>query len=252
MANVKTALSRRAAYTSGALMAYLRPKMAADAKLDLKPIIAGVTGKDWAQQKAKLVTALDAALKGKLAKDADVRDLAQMLDQLEEGVNAEDDLPDEMMTGDDDPDAETEEERKERLAKRAKDKAARDKAAKDADKPDDKKDDDKVEKKAMDAAIAAAEKRTVERLNAIREAERAVRPYIGELAMAQDSADAVYKLAFDSLGVDVAGVDPSAFPAMLRLIPKPGDAPRPKLATDAAGAADFTKRFPDAARIKHV
>jgi hypothetical protein len=112
-----------------------------------------------------------------------------------------------------------------------------------------------IDKKAMDAAIATASAKTRQEVIAqqrdIRLAEIAVRPYIGDLALAQDSAEAVYKLALDTLHVDTKGVHPSAFPAMLKMVQKPGDKPARtvSLGMDAASSDDLTKRFPGAARI---
>jgi hypothetical protein len=107
----------------------------------------------------------------------------------------------------------------------------------------------------MDAAIQAAAERTRKEVlaqqRAIRMAEIAVRPYIGDLAVAQDSADAVYKLALDTLGVKTSGVHPSAYPAMLAMLPKPGEKPTRAVPVgmDTAASDDLAKRFPGAARI---
>jgi hypothetical protein len=112
-----------------------------------------------------------------------------------------------------------------------------------------------IDKKAMDAAIQAAAERTRKEVlaqqRAIRMAEIAVRPYIGDLAVAQDSAEAVYKLALDTLGVKTSGVHPSAYPAMLAMLPKPGEKPTRAVPVgmDAAASDDLAKRFPGAARI---
>ncbi len=112
-----------------------------------------------------------------------------------------------------------------------------------------------VDKVAMDAAIRVASERavlnaisqTTARLNARADAERFVRPWIGEVALAMDTADDVYRLALDTLGVVTKDVHPSAFKAMLALVPKPGDAlSRPaRLAHDAATVAALETRFPD-------
>ena len=132
------------------------------------------------------------------------------------------------------------------------------KAAKDALPPGAEVDDpEPVTKAAMDAAIATAatlaEQRTVARMNAIFDAKAAVRPYIGDVIAAMDSAEAVYKLALDHLKVDLSDAPASAYRAILRAQPVPGSEPRkPRLAQDAAGAADLDKRFPGASRLKHV
>lgn len=259
MALKVAALSRSALLASGALRTYLIPKLAKDAKLDVVPMFVGVTAKTWKADKAKLKLALDKALpKGSalLAKDADIEDVVEMLDQLDEVVDEVGDDPAKVVPApavDADPDAETEEEKKERLAKRA---AAAAAAA--------NKDGDAITKPAMDAAIAtavskaaaAAEASTVARMRALADAERFVRPWLGELVIAQDSAAAVYKLALDTLEVDLTGVDPSAYKAILSAHPKPGAVNTTgggggrQMAHDAAGEeAKFRAKYPTAAKL---
>ena len=257
---VKSHASRQALLASGALSVYLRPKLAQDAKVDLAPVLAGVTGKNWATSKPKIKTALDKAVKGKLATDADLSDILDMLDQLEE-------MPDEDVAAaavDAKPDDQGENESDEDYAKRkkaeadkdaAKDKGAKDKGAKDADP------EPKVSKSAMDAAIAAAsdaaarnaEASTIARLNAIRAAEREVQPYVGNLAVAMDSAAAVYHFALESMGVDAKAVtDVNALRLVLNAQPKPGEQRAPatvSVAMDAAAAKAHAARFPNANRL---
>ncbi len=117
-----------------------------------------------------------------------------------------------------------------------------------------------ITKPAMDAAISfavkTAEKRLRENSKAIRAAERAVRPYVGELAMDAESPDEVYRKALGMLGIDGAEtVHASALPVLLRTLPLPGSnaAPRreTKIAQDAATIDARTKRFPALARIAH-
>lgn len=107
-------------------------------------------------------------------------------------------------------------------------------------------------KAAMDAAIktavTATETATVKRMNAIRQAEKEVQPLIGEV-VAQDSAEAVYKLALDHAKVDLAGVPEAAYGAMVRMLPKPGDIKSPRIAQDAASASKTAAQFPALARF---
>jgi hypothetical protein len=124
----------------------------------------------------------------------------------------------------------------------------------DAKKPaeDEEEDkDDKNDKKAMDAAIksavSAAETATVKRMNAIRQAEKEVQPLIGEV-VAQDSAEAVYKLALDHAKVDLSGVPTAAYGAMVRMLGKPAEA-KPRVAMDAASTTAFAERFPTASKL---
>ena len=83
----------------------------------------------------------------------------------------------------------------------------------------------------------------------IREAENVVRPWIGNLAMAQDSAEAIYRLALDSLGVKTAGIHPDALRPILEARPKPGAAPV-RLANDSAVAKTFAVEHPEVSRIR--
>jgi hypothetical protein len=121
---------------------------------------------------------------------------------------------------------------------------------------------DMVTKGAMDAAIAVAATRardeavtaTVARMRGIQEAERIVRPYIGDVVVAMDSAEEVYKLALDMSGVETKNVPPGAFKAMVGMLQLPGAAgghKTPQAAMDAASEiqARFFKEFPGAVRL---
>jgi len=317
-------LSKQALLASGALRAYLKPKLAADTKLDLNSILQSVTAANWEDQKPMIKTALDKALVGKLAKDAEICDIIDILKELDDAVDKEDD---EMGADEKDEDDEEEKKKKakegaEKLKEAAEDekddddpylkpkmKAADEKDDEDEDDDDEKKsasdesDDDEdegetrakdrkgardrraakdrkgardkakgmdqqpmVTKAAMDAAIATAvslatkraaqeaESSTIARLRAIAEAEKAVRPYIGEIAVAQDSAAAVYRLALDAAGVDLTGVPEAAFPAMVKLLPKPDDQPKAaakssRVALDSAGVDRRNAMFPNGNRL---
>lgn len=268
----KALLSRKAAMAQGALIAYLTPKLAQDAKVDLGPVLNGVTTKNFKAKKPDIVDGLKKAVAGKLAQDADIEDVAQLLDalgetQIEEG--GEDPsaalplkIEERPGAGDDDPSAAI----KALLAGKLDDAdmakisellaALAAPAGMDQDDDDDDK-KDVVSAAAMDeairSAVTAAEKRVLQQQVAIREAERFVRPWVGELAMAHDSADAVYRTALTSLGVEVANVHPDALKPILEAQPVPGAAPKRKenaLAQDAKAADDYNKRFPDANRLK--
>jgi len=78
-----------------------------------------------------------------------------------------------------------------------------------------------------------------------------VRPWVGDLAMAHDSAEGVYRTALSALGVDTAGVHPSAYKVILERIPQPGkkQAQDTALALDSASTSDFNARYPQASRI---
>lgn len=158
---------------------------------------------------------------------------------------------------------ETEEERRKREEEeRAEDRRARDarRKARDAKRA---KDDEPgrpegglaVTKEAMDAAISAAardaEQRTIDRLQAVHEAQNFVRPWIGETVLAHDSAEGVYRNALDMLRVKHAHIrEPAALRTILEMCPKPGSRrDTSRLAMDSAGVKSFATRHPNAARI---
>lgn len=285
MANPATALSRKALFASGAVAAYLHPLLANDQKVDLNPVFKGVTAKNFAQKQASIVKGIAAASKGKLAQDADLDTIVDLLDSVSKtntGEEADPLDPADPVTGDNDADLSFLEgkispEDMERLCAIMKSKGApeakppgeavegaappaTDEGAGpgegEAFPPKEKEDTDvtnPIMKPAMDAAIKKATDDTIARMNAVREAEKAVRPFIGELAIAQDSAENVYKLALDAAGIDTKGVPPAAYSAMVRMLPKPGDvAAQPRLAADAASMAGFASRYPNAARLRSV
>lgn len=113
-----------------------------------------------------------------------------------------------------------------------------------------------VSPKAMDAALAKAKAETtalvLKTQREIRDAEHAVEPFIGKIAVAQDSAASVYKLAFDALGVKVEGVDPSAYPAILALVPKPDAGKKPVVPAMDAKAMDTYSTMFGADRVAHL
>lgn len=144
-----------------------------------------------------------------------------------------------------------ERERKDRDRDRAEDEDEDKK--KTADDEDDDKKDDKVSKTAMDSAIRlatdGATKRASENFRRIREAEQVVRPLIGDV-VAMDSADDVYRTALEQSGVDVKGVHPSAFPALVQMAISKKQNSRPAIAQDSASISDFEKAFPTAGKLK--
>jgi hypothetical protein len=76
-------LSRKAAMSHGALMFYLQPKLAKDAKIDLTPILKDVNTKNFKDRKAAIVKGVTDLTKGKLAKDASIEDVNALLDKLD-------------------------------------------------------------------------------------------------------------------------------------------------------------------------
>jgi hypothetical protein len=113
-----------------------------------------------------------------------------------------------------------------------------------------------MDKKAMDAAIKTAVEAAVARVeknhNAVAEAQRMVRPYVGDLSVAFDSAEAVYRHTLTAMGVNVKDTHPDALPAILAAQPKPGArrSSEARIAHDEAAAKGFSERFPSASHIR--
>ncbi|WP_199085960.1 DUF2213 domain-containing protein [Bosea sp. ASV33] len=273
-------LTRKAVFVQGALVAALVPRLAQDAKVDISPLFKGVTAKNLKSKAPTIIAGIKQRTDGKLAQDATIDDLTDLLDVLEQADVAEgadidpnSGLPVAAIEENaSDADAEqikaflagklSDEDLAKVLAMIGGGAAAMDEdddettGAEDEDKGEEKK--DVVTKTAMDeaikAAVAKANSDAARNQREIRDAERAVRPYVGELAMAHDSADAVYKTALTALGHAVDNVHPSAFPAILAALPKPGakSAQPSRVAMDSASSASFATMFPDAVKIGHA
>lgn len=268
-------LSKKAVMAKGALLS-LGPKLAADAALNLDTILAGVKRKNWLVKKPGIV----AAIKPLLASDADLADVVELLDKLDgenpdnDGIAADDVDPKceeilAMLRGkvsDEDleqikakmmapaaaapaPQATDEPKPAEPAAQ---DEPPQTPGAANANPGGENKDMvskgamDKAIKLATDAARKDAEQATIARLRGIQSAEEEVKPYVGKL-VAQDSAENVYKAALDILKVDIKGVHPSAYRAILMAQPK--DASKPRIAQDSSASGEFLEAFPGADRI---
>ena len=191
------------------------------------------------------VAAIRATLKPLLAQDADleaeVRKALLALDEAEKedekenkpAADDDDDEKDKKKTADDEDDEE-------------------DKDKKKTAEDEDDEEDDKVSKTAMDSAIRlaadSATKKAAENFRKIREAEQVVRPLIGDVAM--DSAEDVYRTALEQSGVDISGVHPSAYPAMVKMAISQKENSRPVIAQDSASVSEFEKAFPTAGKLK--
>lgn len=192
------------------------------------------------------VAAIRATLKPLLAQDADleaeVRKALLALDEAEKEDEKEnkpaddedDDEKDKKKTADDEDDED-------------------DKDKKKAADDEDDEEDDKVSKTAMDSAIRlaadSATKKAEENFRKVREAEQIVRPLIGDV-VAMDSAEDVYRTALEQSGVDIAGVHPSAYPAMVKMAISQKENSRPVIAQDSASVSEFEKAFPTAGKLK--
>ena len=224
-------------------------------------------------------SALFTALKPKLAQDATLQDFHTLIDSLtqEEKSPAEDDKGDTDVdqiekdkppaNPETDKDAaldgeglsEEEEAQYQALAKRRKPDAAKDEdpeiqpeGAADEEDPKDKK-DEKVSKPAMDAALAAQEKSIVKRMQDAMEAREFVRPHVGNLPFALDSAEAVLRAAAVQLDVPEAKtVHESALRSLITLKVSAKPAREPRIAQDAAGAKSYADQFPGAAAIRQI
>lgn len=185
--------SRTALMISGALQSHIRPLLAADAKVDLAPVLmacdAASLAKDGSAKKladkvAALVTphlAADKALDPNVLAAAigAVTPLALDEDKIAEDEDEEDDVKGE----DEDPEAKESED----------------------------EDDDKDCVKGMDAAsvrklIADAEQRGARRVAAMDQAKADVAPLVGEV-VGLDSAEAIYRFALDSVGFEKSATD---------------------------------------------
>ena len=101
-----------------------------------------------------------------------------------------------------------------------------------------------ITKPAMDEAIAENSKNVRAEISARYMAGKEVAPIVGEVdVMALDSVAAIYKLALDEKKIDVAGVDPSAYRALVKMIPREVEN-APMLAADAAAIDELHKKYP--------
>lgn len=190
--------------------------------------------------------AIRATLKPLLAQDADLEaEVRKALLALDEAEKKDEE---EKKTADDEDDDEKD---KKKTADDEDDEEDKDKK-KTAEDEDDEE-DDKVSKTAMDSAIRlaadSATKKAAENFRKIREAELVVRPLIGDV-VAMDSAEDVYRTALEQSGVDISGVHPSAYPAMVKMAISQKENSRPVIAQDSASVSEFEKAFPTAGKLK--
>lgn len=154
-------------------------------------------------------------------------------------------------------DNESEAERLKREEKELKEREERERKDRDRDRAEDDDEDDEddetVSKTAMDSAIRlavdGATKEAAKNSRRVREAEKIVRPLIGDV-VAMDSADDVYRTALEQSGVDIKDVHPSAYPALVQMAISQKQNSRPAIAQDSASISDFEKAFPTAGKLK--
>lgn len=261
----KMKLSKTAAVVAGALGAHIRPRLAQDAALgDLTPFLKGVSRKSLKSEVPRIVRAMQNHFKGKLAQDADLEDLKEVIEVFTDPAVApigedEDDTAEPAAVAQDD---ELMGKIREMLGEKlGPEEAARVMAA--LGEPAAGAEDEPphtagtppapVTKQAMDQALAKAQKAgeqaAVARWNEIRTAEQECRPILGEI-VAQDSAEAVYKMALDAKGIDLTDTPPSAYRALVKMISAQDQAPQtPRVAMDSAAHKSFRDRFPHIPKV---
>lgn len=235
--------SRAAIAAKAGIGAYLLPHLAADAAIDLAKLIGLPKKATAAADATRIAQSVMAGVTGKLAADAKIDDkhLARIV-RLALDSESDADMPADPAEDEDQKrEGESDEEYEARM------KAKREGGSSASNANDSKQAG--IDKAAMDAAIVAAardaEQRTIARMTAIRTAEEEVRPLLGAIA-AQDSADAVYKLALDHLKVDLTGVPKEAYRAMAKLAMTKGQPTnqRVNLANDSGSdSVAFAKAF---------
>lgn len=263
----KMKLSKTAAVVAGALGAHIRPRLAQDAALgDLTPFLKGVSRKSLKSELPRIVRAMQNHFKGKLAQDADLEDLKEVIEVFTDpavapiGEDEDDDTPEPKPVALDD---ELMGKMREMLGEKlGPEEAARvmaalgeppAAAASDEPPPTPGTPAEPVTKQAMDHALAKAQKAgeqaAVARMTAIRTAEQECRPILGEI-VAQDSAEAVYKMALDAKGIDLTDTPPSAYRAMVKMALAQDQAPQtPRVAMDSAAQKSFRDRFPHIPKV---
>lgn len=281
----KTATAGASAVLQGALAVYARKAgLAMDGKpIDLGPLVEGVTAKNFKSRIPAIVLGFK-----RVAKDADIEDVAEVIEALAEILppEAEADVKaavEGAEGGEVNDDADAAEaciEMCRKLSPEDREKViAGCQAMGGGEQAQDEKDDEKKDK-AMDAAMVQARIReatkgmvsktamdaeiaracadaiaaTTAHINGISDARRRVAPWVGELAMDFDSVEAVERKACDVLGIAHKGKHPDALMDIISARPKAGERSReaaPRTAMDAAAAKSFDERF-GTSRIGHA
>ena len=83
-------LAPAALVARSALFTYLTPRLAQDSQINYTSLVTGVTSKSFRDKKADIVKSVRGATRGKLAQDADIMDLANLLDALSPSVEQAD------------------------------------------------------------------------------------------------------------------------------------------------------------------
>lgn len=277
--------SRKALIVKGALTAYMKPRLMPGTVLALDSVLGSVNGANWKTQKPIVLAAVTQMASSRLAMDASLADLPAFigaLDEEEDDKEADDEMMEDKKAKDkmpvpgkdrkaldmklgrkasdkefEDWAKEEEDEPEHSDDKKAKDKKAKDeKEEEDEDEKKEAKDkrakDKAMDRAAMDEAIGAAEQRVIARMTAAAEAREIVRPYVGTVSLALDSAAAIYEFTLKSHKINTAEIHPSAFREMVKMLPRPGQPqPRERPAFDSAEGGGLESMFPSIARISH-
>lgn len=279
----KHVLTRKAAVAQGAVLAHLKPLLAADAAIDLGGVFVGVTSKNLKEKRQAILDALKPQLKLKagVAMDAALKAAKDALEdvepaEVEEGADIDPNsgLPmtaEEMRekSGDAHPlikelegkvspeimarikealgEREAADEDKRREGESDEDYVKRIRAqdaAKARDASPEKDKPETVTKEAMDAAIAAATRTAQETAKATHDALVFVEPWVGRITQAHDSAEGVYRAACGMLGVKVDDVkDPAALKHIISAQPKVRDRNTNRQPSPLAADAAASKSF---------
>ena len=228
--------SMRALMLAGGLGGLIRPLLAQDAKFDLGAVLADVNDQSIAPADAK--AALADRVFG-LAQPYLAADAALDVTQVRAAIEAVGGMA---LDGDDViPDA---------PAAPANPPAPVNPAAPAV--PPVKEDPPAMDQATVQQMVDKARNDALAESAAIRTAEKEVGAVVGELAIAADSASAVYKAGLQALNVDLNGLDESSYGATFRAVAAVRAAPAP-LAQDsrpsATVAADFNQRFPNRAKL---
>jgi hypothetical protein len=336
----------------GALFTYLQPKLAKGMALDYNSMVTGITSKNYTMGRNRLRSNVVRATDGKLAQDADLEDLGNLIDALKGGVEnadqmmttpasaspptapadaAEEDLvakikayleeqgvspeilnnldafaaeqpspngpngppeseqlQDNALHGQDEDDddlgprGETDLQDIMKGDQSPANQGSLNLGGEDEEDDEDKKAEDDmvpneqeelldgvtvvksggasdskfVTRTAMDKAIKMAQDRAISNQRAIRDAERFVRPWVGEIAMDAAAPADIYRSALKALGVK--GYDkmhPDALRPVLEAQPRPSakmaaDRRLKTIAQDAKPDGSFFERFPEAGKIR--
>lgn len=193
------------------------------------------------------------ALSGLIAQDADLSLLDKLMARVAMDAETDEEAEKKLAEDDDDESGDDYEDDPENPGKRRKKVVAAaddDTGADPGGKAKDLPAKPEVTKGAMDAAIAAAVSAATVKVKAEMEALHAARkevaPIVGEVAL--DSAEAVYKFALDQAGIDVEGVHPSAYRAMVKMHQAEKAKPA-AIGMDAAAAKKTAEQFPNLSRF---